>query len=47
MQATKARNILEHADEIQSRPARTWMVSEQQKKRVKGTHSAIRRERWG
>ena len=32
MQATKAHNLMEHADEIARRPAKTWMVSEKNKK---------------
>ncbi|KAI9019801.1 P-loop containing nucleoside triphosphate hydrolase protein, partial [Hyaloraphidium curvatum] len=37
MEATKAENMIMHADEIASRPARTWFQSEQQKKQAKNT----------
>eukprot|EP00698_Gefionella_okellyi_P025465 TRINITY_DN9342_c0_g1_i1.p1 TRINITY_DN9342_c0_g1~~TRINITY_DN9342_c0_g1_i1.p1 ORF type:complete len:816 (-),score=204.55 TRINITY_DN9342_c0_g1_i1:51-2312(-) len=35
MQATKANNIIEHAEEIHKRPAKTWMVSERNKKEIR------------
>lgn len=35
MEAQKATNMIDHEDEIQARPARTWFQTEQQKKRQK------------
>jgi len=36
MELTRGQNIIEHADEIKSRPARTWFQSESDKKQAKG-----------
>ena len=36
MELTKGQNLLEHADEISSRPARTWFQTESDKKKAKG-----------
>jgi ATP-dependent RNA helicase DDX27 len=35
MEATKAQNIIEHSDEIMSRPQRQWFASEKEKKMTK------------
>ncbi|KAJ2366947.1 nucleolar DEAD-box protein required for synthesis of 60S ribosomal subunit, partial [Coemansia sp. RSA 2607] len=35
MQMTKASNLIEHKDEIQSRPRRTWFQSEKSRKESK------------
>jgi ATP-dependent RNA helicase DDX27 len=37
MELKKGQNLLEHGDEIYSRPARTWFQSEKEKQQVKGT----------
>ena len=37
MELKKGQNILEHEDEIYSRPARTWFQSEKEKQRARGT----------
>jgi len=37
MELKKGQNLLEHGDEIYSRPARTWFQSEKEKQRAKGT----------
>lgn len=34
--AKRAQNLIEHEDEIKSRPKRTWFQTEKQKKAVKG-----------
>lgn len=36
MQIKKGENMIEHKDEIYSRPARTWFQSEKDKKEAKG-----------
>jgi hypothetical protein len=36
MEVTRAKNILEHSDEIYSRPARTWFQTAKEKKASKG-----------
>jgi ATP-dependent RNA helicase DDX27 len=36
MELKKGQNILEHGDEIYSRPARTWFQSEKEKQQAKG-----------
>lgn len=37
MELKKGQNLLEHGDEIYSRPARTWFQSEEAKQQAKGT----------
>jgi ATP-dependent RNA helicase DDX27 len=37
MELKKGQNLLEHGDEIHSRPARTWFQSEKEKQNAKGT----------
>lgn len=37
MELTKGQNMLEHEDEIKSRPARTWFQSQKEKERSKAT----------
>ena len=37
MELKKGQNLLEHGDEIYSRPARTWFQSEKEKQQAKGT----------
>jgi len=56
MEAVRAQNLLEHADEIKARPAREWFASKKQKKETKerakeqsqagtGTHRMNRKKR--
>jgi len=40
MEVAKASNLIEHADEIASRPARSWFVSEKQKDAAKSAGTA-------
>jgi len=37
MELRKGQNLLEHGDEIYSRPARTWFQNEKEKEQAKGT----------
>ena len=41
MELKKGQNLLEHGDEIYSRPARTWFQSEKEKQQAKGTRTRI------
>ena len=36
MEITKAENIMNHSEEIHSRPKKTWFISEKDKKLLKG-----------
>ena len=36
MELKKGQNLLDHGDEIYSRPARTWFQSEKEKQQAKG-----------
>ena len=36
MELKKSQNLIEHEDEIKSRPARTWFQSEKEKEKSKG-----------
>lgn len=36
MEITKGQNLIEHRDEIMSRPARTWFQTEREKKLAQG-----------
>ena len=36
MELKKGQNLLDHSDEIYSRPARTWFQSEKEKQQAKG-----------
>ena len=42
MELKKGQNLLEHGDEIYSRPARTWFQSEKEKELAKGTRTCSR-----
>ena len=44
MELKKGQNLLDHGDEIYSRPARTWFQSEKEKQQAKGTR--IRSRLW-
>ena len=35
MEATKVKNMIEHEDEIYSRPKKTWFISEKERKQLK------------
>jgi ATP-dependent RNA helicase DDX27 len=41
MELKKGQNMLEHGDEIYSRPARTWFQNEKEKQEAKGTFVVI------
>lgn len=41
MQLKKGENMIEHKDEIYSRPARTWFQSEKEKQAAKGEFSIL------
>jgi ATP-dependent RNA helicase DDX27 len=41
MEVTRAKNILEHSDEIYSRPARTWFQTAKEKKASKGKSKKV------
>jgi len=45
MELKKGQNLLQHGDEIYSRPARTWFQSEKEKQQAKGT-LAVASETW-
>jgi len=45
MELKKGQNLLEHGDEIYSRPIRTWFQSEKEKQQAKGTF-AVASETW-
>lgn len=42
MELRKGQNLLEHGDEIYSRPARTWFQSEKEKQQAKGMPAITR-----
>jgi ATP-dependent RNA helicase DDX27 len=41
MDMTRAQNLLEHQNEIYSRPARTWFQTEMEKKKSKGNWTSF------
>lgn len=45
MQVTKATNVLEHQEEIMSKPARTWFQSEKEKKAIRDAERKARAEK--
>ena len=45
MEINKATNLIEHRDEIMSRPARTWIKTTGKKRAAPGDHEAVGEER--
>ena len=41
MELKKGQNLLEHGDDIYSRPARTWFQSEKEKQEAKGSFAVV------